>query len=114
MKRPRRRLRRRGLFISIRSHRDGVRALEQHKVWSASSTTRAPHLATCVAGHPELDRFASANLVPSEARDWPRYAANNLSGNTATVFERRSAIRVQSASSTTRPCLEMSMRDRAA
>jgi hypothetical protein len=27
-----------------------------------------------------LDRFASANLVPSEARDSPRYAANNPSG----------------------------------
>jgi hypothetical protein len=39
-----------------------------------------------IAGNPELDKFASANLVPSEARDSPRYAANNLSGRTIISF----------------------------
>ena len=30
--------------------------------------------------HPELDKFASANLVPRDARDCPRSAGNNPSG----------------------------------
>jgi hypothetical protein len=71
MKWPLRRLRRRGHFISIRRTRSGVRALKHHPVWSGSSTTRAPRL-TSASGHPALDRFAPANLVPSEARDCPR------------------------------------------